>query len=297
MNSLEIGNSIKELRKKAGLTQKELANGICTQAQISNIEKGEQYPSSIVLYDICIKLGVDMNSIFNFKHNSKTNYVESVKKIIRKHIRNRDYESLSYIVNSEKKNPLFSNGENKQFLIWHDAICDYYILKDKEKSIGKLQNSLNITMGTIHHSHEVESEILNSIAIIFSEEENYENALSYYERALRAFSLTSVSANYQIEIRILYGLSKCLNKMENYEKSLEYSRKAKDLCVENETNYLLGEVLYQISQTLIKMGAIESGLKYLDRAIILFEVHDNYKFVEIMSIQKNNIQKNLLNIE
>ncbi|MDQ7861564.1 helix-turn-helix transcriptional regulator [Peribacillus frigoritolerans] len=48
-----VGQKIKELRKQIGLSQEELATGICTQAQISKIEKGR-------CLSICI------HSLFNF---------------------------------------------------------------------------------------------------------------------------------------------------------------------------------------------------------------------------------------
>lgn len=41
----DIATLIKVKRKEKGLTQKELADGICVQAVISKIEKGETTPS------------------------------------------------------------------------------------------------------------------------------------------------------------------------------------------------------------------------------------------------------------
>ncbi|MBR8644357.1 helix-turn-helix transcriptional regulator [[Brevibacterium] frigoritolerans] len=52
---------MKELRKQIGLSQEELATGICTQAQISKIEKGDVYPYASTLYLISQRLGVDVN--------------------------------------------------------------------------------------------------------------------------------------------------------------------------------------------------------------------------------------------
>ncbi|QSX24195.1 helix-turn-helix domain-containing protein [Priestia megaterium] len=293
MDSVKVGRLIKELRKKAGMTQKELAKDICTQAQISNIEKGEQYPSSIVLYDICRKLDVDMNYIFNLKNDMQTSYVGSIKEIIRKHIRNRDYDSVSYVISREKDNYLFKDIENQQFLLWHEGICDYYVLKDKDKAISKLNDSLNLTIEPSKHCNERESEILNSIAIIYSEEREFEKAIIYYEKALKCNLLSSNLSSSIIKIRILYGLSKCLTDMERYNESLEYSKQGKDLCVKNETNYLLGELIYQVGDNLIKLGNITLGLKYLKQSITLFEIHDNYKFVEIVTLEKENIEKTL----
>lgn len=61
MREYRIGSVMRDLRKMAGLTQQELSRDICTQAQISKIENGEEYPSSITLYKISKRLGVDVN--------------------------------------------------------------------------------------------------------------------------------------------------------------------------------------------------------------------------------------------
>ncbi len=60
----EIAKRVQRLRKDAAMTQMELSRGICTQAQISNIEKGHLNPSSLTLFQISQKLNVDMNYFF-----------------------------------------------------------------------------------------------------------------------------------------------------------------------------------------------------------------------------------------
>ncbi|MED3909921.1 helix-turn-helix transcriptional regulator [Peribacillus simplex] len=50
MDFFAVGQKIKELRKQIGLSQEELASGICTQAQISKIERAmsiHMHPLSI----------------------------------------------------------------------------------------------------------------------------------------------------------------------------------------------------------------------------------------------------------
>ena len=63
MEFYNLGIIIKELRKK-NMSQSELCHGICSQSQISKIEKGIIYPSSILLYQLSERLGIDPNYIF-----------------------------------------------------------------------------------------------------------------------------------------------------------------------------------------------------------------------------------------
>ena len=49
MQKNTLGEIIHHLRKKAGLTQEALADGICSPVSISRIENGKQMPSGKVL--------------------------------------------------------------------------------------------------------------------------------------------------------------------------------------------------------------------------------------------------------
>ncbi|WP_399208034.1 helix-turn-helix domain-containing protein [Sutcliffiella rhizosphaerae] len=59
LNPKLIGDKIKELRINAGYSQRELADGICPQAQISKIERGSVFPIANTLFHISEKVGVD----------------------------------------------------------------------------------------------------------------------------------------------------------------------------------------------------------------------------------------------
>jgi transcriptional regulator with XRE-family HTH domain len=55
----QIGKRIRIMRKAKGISQEELSKGICTQAQISKIEKGQAQPSVPTLFLISERLEVN----------------------------------------------------------------------------------------------------------------------------------------------------------------------------------------------------------------------------------------------
>lgn len=55
----QIGKRIYLTRLAKGMSQQELAKGICSQPQISKIEKGEAQPSVPTLFRISERLGVN----------------------------------------------------------------------------------------------------------------------------------------------------------------------------------------------------------------------------------------------
>ncbi len=79
MEFYDLGITIKELRMKKNISQSELCHGICSQSQISKIEKGMIYPSSVLLYQLSERLGIDPNHIFALTQNKKTKICRKCK--------------------------------------------------------------------------------------------------------------------------------------------------------------------------------------------------------------------------
>lgn len=279
---VRIGSIIRDLRKMVGLSQKELAEGICTQAQISKLENGDEYPYSITLYEISKRLGVDMNYFFHIIETPRLDYVEEVKHLIRQYIRKRDYESVAHIINREIDSPLFQTPANKQFLMWHEGICHYYVYKNKEMCLAKLHEAIKLTQTSDSYYKEREIEILNSIAIIHDEEKEFTKAVEIYRMALTQLKYLPQVKDKKIKIRILYGLARTLTEMGEFKESLMYSERGIHLCISCESLYLFGELHYQSGCNLIKMGQKEKGTSYLEKAIFIFELEKNEKFAGLV---------------
>ena len=66
-NDMELKNNIKEVRKRKGLSQQELAKLVGTTRQtIISIEKNMFNPSAKLALLICIALGEEFESLFYF---------------------------------------------------------------------------------------------------------------------------------------------------------------------------------------------------------------------------------------
>ena len=92
-----LASRIKNRRKELKMSQKELAEGICKQGQISRLENGEYIPGSVLLYELSRKLKVSMDYFFDEQISSESNELNNFKKLSKTFIMDRDYESLNYI--------------------------------------------------------------------------------------------------------------------------------------------------------------------------------------------------------
>lgn len=58
-----LGSKVKQYRKQKNLSQQELADGICTQATVSLMEKKDKIPSIKIILQVCRRLNVSLGDI------------------------------------------------------------------------------------------------------------------------------------------------------------------------------------------------------------------------------------------
>ncbi|HDR8376610.1 TPA: helix-turn-helix transcriptional regulator, partial [Bacillus cereus] len=187
MEFYDLGITIKELRIKKNISQSELCHGICSQSQISKIEKGVIYPSSILLYQLSERLGIDPNNIFALTQNKKLKYIENVKCVMKDCIRQHQYKELYEIVTKEKNLNNFRMKEDKQFLIWHEAIVIYRVNNSIKTALTLLNNALKITVTNIDFLTEREIDIMQTMAIFHAENKEYKESINILKRCLNNF--------------------------------------------------------------------------------------------------------------
>lgn len=283
MESSTIGHTIRSLRKIAGLSQRDLAEGICSQAQICKLENNNELPSSLLLNKLAKKLGVDMNYFFEILETPRLDYVMEVKELIRRFIRERDYKKVLDTISSEKQSFLFQSNENQQFLLWHEAICIHYIENKSYEALEQLYNALNLT-----YTHgkkffqENEMEVLNSIAIIQKDLRQFEQAETTFREALKILNYLPKLNNKKIKIRLIYGLSKLLTDLKRYQESMVYCNEGILFCLTNETLYLFGEFQYQLGSNFARLGDYKSAKIAFNKAINIFDLQGNRHFINLV---------------
>ncbi|WP_146551446.1 helix-turn-helix domain-containing protein [Rummeliibacillus sp. SL167] len=287
-----ISKNLKEIRVKRGYTQAQLAKDICTQAMISNFEKGESVPSSTVLFQLAKKLNLDINYFFygEQEQSKYTKYINNnakTKELIRKLVRKKDYESIYYIIKNEKDRNNFSSFEDEQFLLWHEAISEYYLFNTGNKSIQKLENIVkNIKNKEIYTIQDIS--IMNSIAIMYFEIKEYDLSLKKYKECIFAYEKLN-SPDALLEIRILYGFSRTLSALEKIEEAILNCKKAIRLCVAQESLYLLGELYFQLGRNSSILKKLDESKEFFNKAEVIFEIQGKDEFLDIIRLLKYEI--------
>ncbi|MGX1459605.1 transcriptional regulator with XRE-family HTH domain [Bacillus thuringiensis] len=290
----DLGITIKELRIKKNISQSDLCHGICSQSQISKIEKGVIYPSSILLYQLSERLGVDPNSIFALTQNKKLKYTENVKYVMRDCIRQHQYKELYEIVTREKYTNNFQTKEDKQFLIWHEAIAIYCVNNSTKVALTLLNNALKLTVTNIDFLSEREIDILHTMAILHAENKEYKKSITILKRCLNNFNKLDFPRDKEIKLKIIYNLAKNLSYTYQYEEAIKYIDKGIQLAINLNTFYLLGELYYGKGSNLLKLKQYneEDVANNMKKSLFIFELTKNEKKLQIIKEEyfenKNN---------
>ncbi|GEL78458.1 helix-turn-helix domain-containing protein [Tenuibacillus multivorans] len=276
-----IGQKIKSLREKVGISQEALAHNICAQSEISRIENDKNKPSLYLLNMIAEKLGVNANYFLENESGVRSDYIVEVRSQLQKARRHRDYKLIQEIVQLEEKNPLFHHGEIYSYLMWHKGIVQYHLQGDSELAISTLINCLTRTSLNENHIH-----ILNSLGIICRNEGRLKDAQEHLEKAyslVQSFPLD----NQKTIMKVIYNLSKVYTDLDYFDESLSLCNRGLEYCRNNEMLFLLAEFHYQIGRNYLKKEQVELGLKYWENACAVLRIEGK---TELLSIIEQEIE-------
>ncbi|MFB6469120.1 hypothetical protein ACE38V_20520 [Cytobacillus sp. Hz8] len=284
MNALEyeIGDILKSFREYKGMTIEELADGICTTEELISFEKEKTYPTIEQLHNLGNKLNIELSYFFDVASKSTINYSTAVIHLIEKYKVERNYHIINNIIQKETKNPLFCKGYLKQYLMWHEGICTFYIQNDLNKAIEILNNAIVITNPRKYNLNERETEILNSIAVLYLESKDYQSAFPIFLEALTNLDKLPHILNSKVKIRVLFGLSQVFTELGHYNESITNCQKGINICINEGILYGLNEFHYQIGENYIKLGEIDKGKEHIEKCLFLLKLENKPRLMEII---------------
>jgi tetratricopeptide (TPR) repeat protein len=277
-----IGDSLQSFRQYKNMSTKELSEGICTEEELISYEKERDYPSLEILNQLLNKLSIDLTYFFNVASKSSINYSTAVMQIINKHKRTWNYEAIYEIVQKELNNPIFQPVLLKQFLLWHQGICVFYLEKDKERAISLLHQAIDLTNPKRENLSEREIEILTGIALLHKDCKDYNEAIRVMKKALKDYEKLPHTLEPKGKVRLLFGLSQSLTEVGDYKQSIFYCQKGINLCLHEETLYLCANLHYQYGENLVKLGEKEAGKEFLKKSISILQLQKNEKLITII---------------
>jgi transcriptional regulator with XRE-family HTH domain len=293
MDFSAIGKKIRELRKNIGLSQEDVAEGVCTQAQISKIEKGIVFPYASTLYLISQKLGVDVNYFFDIGMTPRLDYIQEVENQLKVLRRNLQYEEMMDIVRTEITNPLFSqNKKNLQLLLWHKGIYQCEVEKDHIKASQTLQEAIELTQVSSKVWSERELEMMMTMGAFYVNDD-IQKALHIFEEVKHHIDTVPHLMDLTIITRLYYHIARVLTRMQKLDESIAYCKRGINWCIQKDNMFALGELNYHIGYNYELKGEWNLTLEYFKKALTVFELQKDDKYMNLLKNKINELSKSV----
>ncbi|MBP2241572.1 tetratricopeptide (TPR) repeat protein [Cytobacillus eiseniae] len=186
------------------------------------------------------------------------------------------------IIEFEEKNHTFDKSiELRQFVLWNKGISLYYVDNDSALAIKILKEALSLNSSIskiVHNYSEREFEILNTLAVIYSEINENERSIDYFFEAKNKVRRKHFK-DEKILIRIDYNMAKVLTRLNRYKESINICKEGIEKCILNSSMYLYGELTYQIGHNFELSGYCNKAKKYYEESLSIFKLKqdDNFK--------------------
>lgn len=285
-----LGIEISKLRAEMGISQKELANNICTQSTISRIEAGEVYPAIDTLLKIALKLQVPVEYFIEMLFHKDVLESERLIKEIEFHLKEHNYKKVISII---KLHQVDSDNIWLNFYLEYLLYTAQYYLKmiTPKECLSKLKNILSFSNQTTIQFRFLHIKIYNTIANVYSETGEGIKSLYYYNKVLKEHMNKSYTDHkvYETLITVLFNKCKVLYDLQDFSAALETANQGIQKSKETSYVFLTGKFLYYKAQCLEKKSAPLSEIKEVYKQALFF-----FEFLElpfyIRAIKQNKKQ-------
>ena len=288
MAVFQLGPIIRNRRLELGLSQEDLADGICSVPTLSRIENGERMPTKNHFEMLMQRLGYSAMSL-DFFTDRRDFQIHELKFQIRQAYVTKDIPLSERLLGTYKE--LISSDSNidQQFFLLYDTLLnlDQY---STEEQLTLFESTLRLTCpsyGSSRIPHVLSYEeiiLLNNIAICYGLTNAQHHAISIL-RTLRTYYDTQV-INSEEALRtqqmVLYNLSKALGIAGYYDECLEICDECIHIAKRTARCTYLGEVLYNRAWALVKRnqdGDMMAAANYAAQARNFFYIMGDTNYV------------------
>lgn len=268
-----LATRLKNRRKELKMSQRELAEGICKQGQISRLENGEFTPGADFLYALSKKLKVSIDYFFNEQIVEEIDELSEFKKLAQTFITNRNYESLKYIYELESVKVHHLSLVNKFYMEWIKSLIDFYFYGQKEEAVVRLEKVLSQLSVTDLIYLQVANTLFNFYYDI-EDLESFNEIREKLEYQVNQLKLNTIE-ELNLSIKFNYNVCRYLWLQNNTEEAITKITDTIKQCKMYRTTYLLAD-LYLLMGNVSKNFSSKVVVKeYFETAYFLYKLEGN----------------------
>lgn len=268
-----LASRLKERRKALKMSQKELAEGICKQGQISRIENGEYTPGSELLYALSRKLRVSMDYFFDEQVQDEKNELENFRLVAENFISQRDYSSLKYLYNLESKSSSHLSLSDKMYLEWIQTLVLFYCDNNKLEAVSKLEKLIKEkNISEINYLRF--SNTLFNFYYDIDDLNQFNEIRDNLEKRVNNLIIRTIE-ELELSIKFNYNISRYLWLQNNVEDALNKISETIRICKRYRSNYLLADLYLLLGNASASFGNIDEVRDCYTKAKFLYNLDGN----------------------
>ncbi|CYU84671.1 helix-turn-helix transcriptional regulator [Streptococcus suis] len=271
--SVQLGSRLKQKRKEMKLSQKELAEGVCKQGQISRIESGAYTPGSELLFELSKKLNVSMNYFFEDTVSEQEEELVEFKTVVRNFLVHRDYQGLRYVYELEYNNKHRLSVANQLYLEWIGGLVDFYFYDKKKEAKSKMEYLLEKLESSNLFFLQVSNTLLNFYFDV-NDEELFDVQFERLIEKTDNFQPITIE-ELELKIKLQYNISRYLWLKKDYIQAIASITKAIEFCRSHRSYYSLPDLFCLLGNVHEELGNTESAKQHFRQAYFLYKLDAN----------------------
>lgn len=293
MAEYNIGYFIKQKRIELGISQAELADGICSLATLSRIENGNNSPKQKHMSDLLQRLGCSDLQLLATMDDEQFKIVKTFFKMGDAFIIH-DYETArQHLKSLELYHDRFTKPQRQQYELFEIMLS--WDSDTPQNLMARLEKALKLT----HPNYSVNSmpkvltyeeiSAMNMLACCYGKIGDYETAtkILYHLKYHYDFVMSDTLEALSTQPMILYNLSKYLEKWGKYDESVAVSREGIVLAKRSGRCGALAKTQYNLAYVLVRRkqpGDLEEAHQAVREAYcmskIVFRTEKTTKLIE-----------------
>jgi len=236
-----LGTVLKELRKEKGLTQKELAAGICAQSMLSAIENNVYVPNANLLINLANKLGVDLNEISlatNYPISAEDEFNETVDKLCNGH----QYLELLKFLELPKTTDNLKTTRQLQAYYYYLGVAQL-----QTNALDSALQSFKLSLAEINHRHLETISRLAYLAMgyVYALQNKKTAAIDNIDLAFRNWNDYSYDENQNI---LYYLVALIYFKLNDYQDATAYLVDGIRFIAKHDSHYMLANCYFLVAR-------------------------------------------------
>ncbi len=287
MSVYNIGKFIKIRRTEMGITQQELAEGICSAVTLSRIENGENPPTQKHIRALLQRLGYSDAPIM-FMTDQVEEDIARLQFEIASVLTLRDYNKAEPLIESLGK--LKDNFSNMDMLFYEvvSTVLEFSVKGfPRDAAIVRLENALRV----VHPNYSpqnlplaltyIEAVALNNIANCHYRLGNLEEAIRYYKHIQHFYEdvVQDPEEAKRLLPMIYYNLSKMLGLLGRYDECIEVCDRGIRYAKKIRRFVNMPETLYNKAWSMVrrnKPGDLEAARQAAKEASVLLTIYGTH---------------------